>query len=74
MIIKDEKCKNKYILTEDTTTEDFKRICSGYKRLRCLICNAKTAKRFRVSMFGNSMPITVNNKVGDDIVYINGVF
>ena len=75
MIYKDAQFKNKFQLTESSTTAELRDICRTYKNLRCLICNAKTAERFdRNPISFTPLPITINNKVADDVIYINGIF
>lgn len=72
-MIKIEYMKNGYIINKDSTNEDWNKICSKYEKINCIICNNQTAKHFRVSLFGNNI-ITINNKLNNDVVYINGVY
>lgn len=65
--------KNGYIIDNDTTNEEWQTIYDKYDIIKCIICNNQTAKRFRVNLFGKNI-ITINNKLLDDVVYINGVF
>lgn len=62
--------KNGYFLGPDTTNEEFKRILLNFGKIRCIIMNSKTSKRFRVSLLGQNIT-TINNKVPDDCIYIN---
>lgn len=62
--------KNGYFLGPDTTNEEFKRILLNLGKIRCIIMNSKTSKRFRVSLLGQNIT-TINNKVPDDCIYIN---
>lgn len=71
-ILKDDRLRNKYILQDDSTDDDLKKIIKG-KNINCIICNRNTAKRFRFPLFGHSV-ITINNKMMDNVFYINGVF
>lgn len=71
-ILKDNRFRNKYILQDDSTNEEFKKIIKD-RKVNCIICNSNTAKRFGTSFFGKSI-ITINNKMLDDVFYINGVF
>lgn len=71
-ILKDDRLRNKYILQNDSTDDDFKNIIKG-KKVNCIICNENTAKRFITPLFGHRI-VTVNNKMMDDVFYINGVF
>lgn len=68
-----ENMKNGYIIDNDTTNEEWQNVCNKYEKIKCIICNNQTAKHFRIRLLGNSI-ITINNKLLDDVVYINGVF
>ena len=68
-----EYMKNGYIIDNDTADEEWQNICNKYEKIKCIICNNQTAKHFRISLLGNNI-ITINNKLLDDVVYINGVF
>lgn len=68
-----EHMKNGYIIDNDTTNEEWQTIYDKYDIIKCIICNNHTAKHFRVNLFGKNI-ITINNKLLDDVVYINGVF
>ena len=61
--------QNKYKLTENSNTGDINKLCASYKRFRCIICNAKTAARFKPRYY-----VTVNNNVEDNVFYVNGIF
>lgn len=61
--------QNKYKLTESSNTGDIIKLCASYQRFRCIICNAKTAARFKPRDY-----VTVNNKVEDNVFYVNGIF
>lgn len=63
--------ENGYILEDNSTNEDFKEICAEYGTVKCIICNSKTARRFRPTLFGNG--ITVNNILENDVIYINQI-
>lgn len=71
-ILKDNRLRNKYILHDDSTYDDFQSIIKDQK-VNCIICNRNTAKRLRTPLLwqGN---ITINNKMMDNVFYINGVF
>lgn len=75
MITKDNNFKNKYILNDSSTGDDFQEVWKSYKKVNCLICNKNTAKRFKPSLwaFGESC-LTINNKIPDDVFFINSVF
>lgn len=76
MILKDKQFRNKFILQDDSTNADFKEILKTYNKVCCIICNRNTAKRFRVRsaiIFGPSN-ITINNKIPDQIFWINGIY
>lgn len=68
-----EGMKNGYIINNSSTNEEWQNICKRYDKVNCIICNNKTAKHFRVGLFANNI-VTVNNKLMDDVVYINGVY
>ena len=71
-IFKDDRFRNKYILQDDSTNAEFQEIIDG-KNIRCIICNSNTAKRLRTPLLwqGN---ITINNRMMDNVFFINGVF
>ena len=69
MIEKIDGFKNKYMLTESSNTGDINRLRASYKRFRCIICNGKTAARFKPRYY-----VTVSNKVEDNVFYVNGIF
>lgn len=71
-ILKDNSLRNKYILLDNSTNMDFQEIIKG-RKVNCIICNSNTAKHFKTPFFGNSI-ITINNKMLDNVFYINGVF
>lgn len=71
-ILKDNRLRNKYILQDDSTDDDFKSIIKG-KKVNCIICNRNTAKRFKTTLLGHRT-VTINNKMMDNVFYINGVF
>lgn len=73
MIQKDKDFKNKYILQDDSTTTDLRVIAQGYHKLRCIICNNNTSKRFKQTYIF-SLPITINNEIPDDVFFINGKY
>lgn len=73
MIIKDNNFKNKYILDDSSTNDDLKQVLESYDKVNCLICNKNTGKRFTVGIFGQSI-ITLNNKIPDNVVFVNGVY
>lgn len=68
-----EGMKNGYIIDNSSTDEEWKKICGGYSKVNCIICNNQTAKHFRIGLLGNNI-ITINNKLLNDVVYINGVY
>lgn len=61
--------KNKYKLTESSNTRDIIDLCASYEKFRCIICNAKTAVRFKPRDY-----VTINNRVEDDAFYVNRTF
>ena len=69
MIQKISGFKNKYKLTESSNTRDIIDLCSSYEKFRCIICNAKTAARFKPRDY-----VTINNRVEDDMFYVNRTF
>ena len=71
-ILKDDRFKNKYILQSDATNSDLMKIMHG-RIILCIFCNRNTAKRFHVGLFGENI-ITVNNKIEDNVFFINAVF
>lgn len=74
-IIKDNQFKNKYILQQDSTDEEFQEILKGYT-FKCIICNRETAKHFgrKISFLGGCLPITINNNMLDGVFWINGIY
>lgn len=72
MINKIKDKKNGYILTDDSTNEEFQKIQARYKKINCIILNKNTRKRIRLGLISNNI-ITINNKLPDNVFYINGV-
>lgn len=73
MFIKIKEMKNGYIIDGYSTNEEWQEICKKYNPIRCIICNFQTSKHFRIPLFGKNN-ITINNKLLDNVVYINGVY
>ncbi len=73
MLHKIDGMRNGYIIDASSTDEDWKEICKGYGKVRCIICNNQTSKCFRIPLFGNNN-ITINNNLLNGVVYINGVY
>jgi len=75
MFHKIENTKNGYIFDIDdtTTNEQWKDIYKQYNKVKCVICNKKTASCFRPTLFGNNI-VTINNKLPDAVVYINSIY
>lgn len=73
MIKKLSEMRNGYVVDETTTNEEWKELLKSYDKVRCIICNSKTSLCFRVGLLGNNI-ITINNKLLDGVVYINGVY
>ena len=73
MLGKVEGKKNGYAILEDTTNEEFRALLKSYPKVRCIICNENLAKRIRYGILGHSIT-TINNKIPDNIFYINGVY
>ena len=69
MIQKISGFKNKYKLTESSNTRDIVDLCASYEKFRCIICNGKTALRFKPKSY-----VTINKNVEDDVFYVNGIF
>ena len=67
MLGKVEGKENGYAILEDTTNEEFQALLKTYPKVRCIICNARLAKRIQCKI------ITVNNKIPDGIFYINRI-
>ena len=73
MLGKVEGKKNGYAILEDTTNEEFRSLLKSYPKVNCIICNEHLAKRIRYGILGQSIT-TINNKIPDEIFYINGVY
>ena len=74
MINRVEGTRNGFYINNTSTKKDWEEITSLYEKVRCVICNSKTSSLcFGVPLLGNSI-ITINNKIDDMTVYINGVF
>lgn len=75
MIKKVEGTKNGYILDKSSKDEDLQKIIKEeYNgKIKCLICNKRMSKNFNYGLFGSSYT-TINNKVPDNIFYLNGFF
>lgn len=73
MIVRAENKKNKYIITDVTdarNADDMSNICKQYHRISCLICNKNTSRLFGMHYL-NPVPITINNKIEDNVFYFN---
>lgn len=64
--------ENGYIITDTSTNDEFKEIVKTYSKYKCLICNSTTANYFGTPILGNNT-ITINNKIPDNIFYINSI-
>lgn len=73
MLGKVEGKKNGYAILEDTTNEEFRSLLKSYPKVRCIICNERLAKRIQYGVLGHNIT-TINNKIPDEIFYINGVY
>lgn len=73
MICKHGDYQNGYIFTTSSTNEDFQNILETYDEVRCIICNKKTARNFRIGLLGSNI-ITINNKLNDGCFFINHTF
>ena len=73
MILKHSGYKNGYIFTSTSKDEDLQEIFESYDKVRCIICNTKTAKNFKTPIWGYSI-VTINNKISDGCFFINGAF
>lgn len=73
LICKSAEYKNGYIFTPTSTNRDLQEIFKKYDEVRCVICNSKTARNFKVSSWGYST-ITINNRISDGCFFINGAF
>lgn len=76
MIKRIENTKNGYELDETSTNKDLKDILENYdesKDVKCIIMNNDTKKYFRVGIFSDNI-ITINNKIPNFQLYINGVY
>ena len=69
MIVKLDGFKNKYRLTKSSNSRDLSDLIAKYGKFRCIICNKKTALRFDRRYY-----VTINNKVEDNVFYVNGFF
>lgn len=65
--------KHGYIIDEESTDEDFKKIKTAYDKINCIICNRNTSRYFGTPFLGTSI-VTINNKVPDNVFYINHPF
>lgn len=65
MIQKLEEKKNGYQLTETSTDEELSEIRKNHKPFKRILCNQKTARRFK----GGA--ITIDNRIADNTFYIN---
>ena len=76
MIQRIKNTRNGYELDETSTNEDLKELIKSYdggKGVKCIIMNKDTRKYFRVGIFSNDI-ITINNKVPNFQLYINGFY
>jgi hypothetical protein len=62
------------MITDTSTNDEFKKIIKTYSKYRCLICNNRTANYFGPPILGiGKNTITINNKIPDNVFYINSV-
>lgn len=73
MLGKVEGKKNGYAILDDTTSEEFRALLKSQPKLNCIICNERLAKRIQYGILSHSIT-TINNKIPDNIFYINGVY
>lgn len=73
MLGKIEGKKNGYVILEDTTNDEFRKLLKSYPKVKCIICNAKLAERIQYGINGHSIT-TINNKIPDNTFYVNGVY
>lgn len=76
MIAKLERLTYGYRILEGTTKEEWNSFIDNFQKqhkIRCIICNSKTAKNFRIPLLGNNI-ITINNKIVDDVFFLNHWF
>lgn len=72
MINKLEGKKNGYQLTPSSTNDDLKEIYRSHGKVNCVIVNKRMAKLLKPNIMGANI-ITVNNKVPDNVFYLNSV-
>lgn len=72
MIYRLKNTKHGYCIT-DATNEEFQNLVKSYEKTKCIICNRNTAKHFRVGLWGRNI-MTINNRVHDDVIFINHQF
>ena len=73
MIQKIEGKKNGYQLTATSTNDEFKETIRSFgKKVTCIIVNKRMARYLKPSIMGANI-ITVNNKVPDNVYYLNSV-
>ena len=73
MIAQIKGTKNGYQLDQNSTAYQWNELFEAQDNIRCLICNARTATKFRPGILTPNI-ITINNKIPDDAVYFNGVW
>lgn len=76
MIGKLEGLSYGYKILDWTTSEEWNEFINRFQKqekVRCIICNSNTAKRFRTPLLGNNI-ITINNKILDDVFFLNHWF
>lgn len=85
MIYKHPNYKNGYIFAPSSNDLDLQKIYetdyNGYDNVKCIICNNKTKKNFRISDslgFAHEDQfisiITINNHIADGCFFINHLF
>lgn len=62
-----------YDIDLECEIKETEELLKSYDKVRCVICNSKTSLCFRVGLLGNNI-LTINNKLLDGVVYINGVY
>lgn len=76
MIAKLENLTYGYKILDGTTKEEWNSFIDDFQKhhkIRCIICNSKTSKNFRIPLLGSNI-ITINNKIVDDVFFLNHWF
>lgn len=76
MIEEIDKYSYGYKISAGTTQEEWDKFMDEIRKIyeiRCIICNYRTARYFVIPLWGDNI-ITINNKIADNVFFVNHCF